>query len=97
VQRATYGRLLAGRPDTLPGYRLDPLPISDTEVVRVSGLAVHTTARATGDPADRIAGTVFALTPAELRATDAYEVDYRRVEVTLDSGAHAFLYVGRDA
>ena len=97
VQRAAFGRLLDGRPDALPGYALSPLPISDPEVVRISGLAVHTIARRTGDPADRIAGIVFAITPAELAAADAYEVDaYGRVEATLASGTRAFVYVGPD-
>jgi hypothetical protein len=77
---------------------LRPLAITDPEVVRISGLAVHTIACRTGDAADRIPGTVFALTTAELDATDAYEVDvYARVEVELDSGTRAFVYVGPDA
>jgi hypothetical protein len=98
VQRANYGRLLEGRPDALVAYALRPLPITDPEVVRISGLAVHTIACRTGNPADRITGTVFALTPTELAATDAYEVDvYGRAEVQLESGARAFVYIGPDA
>lgn len=98
VQRANYGRLLEGRPDALAGYVLRPLAITDPEVVRISGLAVHDIACRTGDPSDRIAGTVFALAPAELEATDAYEIDvYGRVEVELVSGRCAFVYVGPDA
>jgi len=53
VQRATYGRLLEGRSDVLVGYRLAPLAISDPEVVRISGKAVHTIARFSGEPGDR--------------------------------------------
>ena len=95
VQLATYRRELKGTPDALTGYRLDPLQISDPKVVRLSGKAVHKIARETGDPADRIPGVVFALSEAELAATDRYEVDvYGRVEVTLESGARAFVYVG---
>ena len=95
VQVANYGRPLEGTPDVLRGYRLAPLRISDPEVVRISRKAVHTIARQTGDPADRIAGVSFLLTPDELAATDRYEVDvYGRVEVTLESGARAFVYVG---
>jgi hypothetical protein len=98
VQQAIYGRLLDGRKDALAGYRLEPLPIENAEVVRVSGLRVHTIACRTGDPADRIAGMVFALTPAELQLTDAYEVDaYGRIEVELESGKRAHVYVGADA
>jgi hypothetical protein len=56
---------------------------------------VHSIARASGDPADRIAGVVFLLTEAELAATDRYEVDvYARVEVRLESGTRAWVYAG---
>lgn len=95
VQLANYGRPLDGVPDALAGYRLEDLTITDPEVVRLSGKAVHQIARETGDPADRIPGVVFRLTEAELAATDAYEVDvYARVEVRLESGTRAFVYVG---
>ena len=95
MQLANYGRPLDGIPDTLGGYRLEPLTITDPEVVRLSGKSVHQIARHSGDPADRIQGVVFELTEAELAATDAYEVDvYGRVEVTLESGTPAFVYVG---
>lgn len=95
VQLATYGRLLDGIPDALTGYRLRPLTITDPEVVRLSGKAVHTIACHSGDPADRITGQRFELTVAELAATDRYEVDvYAREEVELESGVRAFVYVG---
>ena len=95
VQRATFGRLLEGRPDTLIGYRLAPLVISNPGVVATSGLAVHTIACPTGDPADAIDGVVFAVNADELAACDLYETDaYARVEVTLRSGGRAFVYVG---
>jgi gamma-glutamylcyclotransferase (GGCT)/AIG2-like uncharacterized protein YtfP len=94
VQQATYGRLLTGKPDVLAGYRLVPLEITDPEVVRLSGKAVHTIAQATGNPADRIRGTLFELSHAELEGTDRYEVDaYSRVEATLESGRTAWTYV----
>lgn len=95
VQLAVYGHELVGETDTLVGYRLERLEISDPEVVRISGKVVHTIARASRDPADRISGTVFALSEAELKVTDAYEVDaYGRVEVILESGRTAWVYVG---
>ena len=96
VQRATYGRLLEGRPDALVGWSLEPMRISDAEVVRLSGLAVHTIARRTGRREDRIEGVVFAISEAELEATDAYEVDPVRIEEELESGARAFVYVHPD-
>jgi len=98
VQRATFGRLLDGRPDALPGYVLAPLAITDPEVVRLSGRAVHSIARRTGDPSHLIPGIVFEIDEAELERCDAYEVDaYARVEAALASGARAFVYVGPDA
>ena len=96
VQRATFGRLLDGRPDALAGFMLEPLEISSAEVVRISGAAVHTIARAAGNDSAPIAGVVFALTSAELEAADRYEVDARRIEVTLVSGSRAFVYVAVD-
>ena len=95
VQLATFGRLLEGRPDSLPGFAEAPLPITDPKVIETSGAAVHTIAVPTGNPADSIPGVVFRITPAELAAADAYEVDaYARVEVELASGIRAFVYVG---
>jgi hypothetical protein len=51
-------------------------------------------ARASDDSADRICGTLFEISEAELAATDDYEVDvYGRVEVSLESGRTAFIYI----
>ena len=94
VQRATFGRLLEGKPDALTGFALAPLPIDDPYVIATSGSALHQIARPTGDPADRIEGLVFEITPAELEAADRYEVDtVKRIEAELASGARAFVYV----
>lgn len=95
VQLATCGRLLDGTSDTLGGYRLEAVTITDPGVVRLSGKAVHSIARHSADPADRIPGVVFLITSEELAAIDRYEVGvYGRVEVALDSGTRAFVYVG---
>jgi hypothetical protein len=96
VQIANYGRLLGGEPDGLAGYRLEAVDIGDPEVVRISGKSVHTIAKASNDPNDRVPGVVFALTEAELAATDAYESNaYARLEVVLESGRSAWVYVAR--
>jgi gamma-glutamylcyclotransferase (GGCT)/AIG2-like uncharacterized protein YtfP len=95
VQLAIHGRELAGDADSLAGYRLAPLTITDPHVVKLSGKAVHTIARATGSPEDHIPGTLFEITEDELAASDAYEVDvYSRTAVTLESGRTAWVYVG---
>jgi hypothetical protein len=96
VQRATFGRLLDGRPDALPGYRLGTLAIRDEQVIALSGMAVHQAALRTCDPADLVPGTRFRITAAELAAADSYEVDdMKRIEARLASGTLAFVYVRR--
>ena len=97
VQRATFGRRLEGRPDVLPGFAVSPMTITDPHVVAVSGAAVHTIARATGNPADRVEGIVFWVSPDELASADRYESGpIRRISVRLASGAEAFVYVAAD-
>lgn len=95
VQLDTFGRLLAGEPDTLPGYTIDYVEIVDPRVVDVSGLSMHPAVRATGNPLDKVVGRVLHVSVAELDAADTYEVPlYRRIRVTLASGREAWVYVG---
>jgi hypothetical protein len=94
VQLANYGRPLEGSPDALLGYRLEVLADRDPDAVRVSGTKTHLVVRETADPADRVPGVVFLLTSKELETTDKYEgSDYRRAELTLESGRRALVYV----
>jgi gamma-glutamylcyclotransferase (GGCT)/AIG2-like uncharacterized protein YtfP len=95
VQKATFGRELAGHDDELPGFATTTLEITDPDVLAVSSQTHHPILVETGDEADRVAGTVFELTDDELAAADGYEVDdYHRVLVRLASGALAWVYVG---
>jgi gamma-glutamylcyclotransferase (GGCT)/AIG2-like uncharacterized protein YtfP len=97
VQLATFGRRLEGRPDALAGFALSPMAITDPHVVATSGSAVHTIARASGNPRDRIAGVAFTLTPAEIEAADRYEAGpIERIRVRLESGIEAWVYVAAD-
>lgn len=94
VQRETFGRLLAGSADALVGYARTMVEITDPQVLATSGERFHPIVSETGDPADSVAGTVFAITKAELDAADTYEVsDYRRVLARLASGTDAWVYV----
>lgn len=94
VQMATFGRRLAGSSDALAGFELVPLQIEDETVVAISGKAQHTMATFTGLASDVIAGTVFAVTPDEIRNADTYEVAaVERVAVVLRSGVRAWAYV----
>ena len=94
VQIATFGRLLVGASDALPGFDLVSLTIEDQRVIAVSGKARHTMARFTGRASDVISGLVFAVTPDEIQNADKYEVPaVKRVSVVLRSGVRAWVYV----
>ena len=94
VQRATFGRLLTGRPDALVGFEQAMVLIEDPQVVATSGMTHHPIVRPSTDPASRVPGTVFEVTAAEIRSADEYEVSaYRRIAVKLASGAQAWVYV----
>jgi len=95
VQLDTFGRLVAGEPDVLPGYTIDYVEIEDQRVVELSGASVHPVLRETGNAVDKVMGSVLHLTADEVDAADEYEVSlYRRVRVTLGSGRVAWVYVG---
>jgi gamma-glutamylcyclotransferase (GGCT)/AIG2-like uncharacterized protein YtfP len=94
VQLSSFGRLLAGTPDALPGYRREMLEITDAAVLAASGERFHPVVVPSGNAEDEIPGTVFQITAGELAAADKYEVaDYKRIEVALKSGLRAWVYV----
>ncbi|MBS0625162.1 MAG: gamma-glutamylcyclotransferase [Verrucomicrobia bacterium] len=94
VQMTTFGRKLAGHPDSLPGYYLKKVKITDPEVIAKSGEDVHSIIHFSGDPKDQIPGMVFQISKEELERADQYEVDdYKRVQVKLLSGISAWVYV----
>ena len=94
VQIASFGRLLKGADDALPGYRRSVIEITDPDVIAKSGAKFHPIVAASDDPTDEVAGKVFEITEVELAAADAYEVsDYKRVLARLKSGLQAWVYV----
>lgn len=98
VQLSTFGRLLDGSADALPGFEQTLVKIEDAEVVATSGQTHHPILRFTGDPAHSVAGRVFRISPDELAQADRYEVAaYRRVSVTLASGLQSWVYVAAEA
>ena len=96
VQRATFGRLLDGEDDALPGFAVGSITLTDPTVIALSAAAVHPILRRSADLGAAVAGTALAVTDDELLAADAYEpAEYERVAVTLASGRRAFVYVER--
>ena len=86
VQRATFGRLLHGERDELPGF--------EPSFVTTGGTR-HANVTFNGRSDSRVAGTVFEITGGELEAADEYErtAAYGRILVTLASGKQAWVYV----
>jgi hypothetical protein len=94
VQLSTFGRRLAGDPDTLSGYELSQVRIEDPKVVETSGQTHHPIVKFTGSAGNIVRGTVFRITPQELLNADQYEVSaYTRIAVKLGSGATAWAYI----
>ena len=93
VQRELLGRLVRMDDDALLGFEAVPVEIDHPDVIEFSGSSTHL-ALVPGDPAARIAGKVLHVTEADLPPLDDYEGDeYRRIEVTLESGTRAWVYV----
>jgi len=98
VQLTTFGRKLTGQIDSLPGYSLKKVQITDPEVIAKSGEDLHYIIHFSGNPEDRIPGIVFKISPAELEQADKYEVaDYKRIQVKLLSDASAWVYVSTNS
>lgn len=95
VQTDTFGRELAGQPDSLPGYTISLIPILDAELAAADGQSHYANAERSSNPEDAISGTVFEVTDEELLLADRYEAPahYRRILVTLRSGQQAWVYV----
>lgn len=94
VQLDTFGRLLEGDDDVLPGFTVDYAEIDDRRVVDLSGADVHPIVRVTHNPLDKVIGKALWVTEDELDASDEYEVAlYRRISVELASRRVAWVYV----
>jgi hypothetical protein len=95
VQLSTFGRLLAGEPDALPGFEPSLVKIEDAHVATATGRTHHANVTFNGRRDSRVTGTVFEITDAELSVADEYErqASYTRVPVTLASGKQAWVYV----
>ena len=95
VQLSTFGRLLQGQRDELPGWEPSSVRIEDPQLVATSGRTHHANVTFNGRDDGRVRGTVFEVTEAELAAADRYEerAAYKRVSVLLASGKTAWVYI----
>ena len=94
AQMATFGWRLTGSNEALEGFELVPLEITDSPVIEISGKAHHTMARFTNRASDVVSGSVFRVTPEEIRKADDYEVAaVNRAAIVLRSGLRAWAFV----
>jgi hypothetical protein len=94
VQLATFGRLLAGKPNAILGFQETMMEMKDPEVIAISGKTHHPIAAFSGNPRHRVDGMAFEVSDDELRRADGYETNpaYRRFEAQLMSGGKAWVY-----
>ena len=95
VQILTFGRLLQGQSDELPGFEPSLVKIENPQVVAASGETHYANVAFNGRADSRVSGIVFEITDSELAAADKYErqAKYERVLVTLASGRQAWVYL----
>ncbi|MBV8059915.1 MAG: gamma-glutamylcyclotransferase [Alphaproteobacteria bacterium] len=96
VQLSTFKRKLQGQADCLTGFCEEYVEIRDPAVLAASRKKYHPILIYSGDTEDSVSGTVYLITDEELLLADQYEVaDYMRVEVQLNSGLKAWVYVDK--
>lgn len=96
VQAELFGGPVPTTEDSLPGWRLDWVTITDPDVIATSGSDRHPILRHR-DASGSVPGVFLELDDAQLERADAYEVDdYIRIPVTLASGVAAWVYVAAD-
>jgi gamma-glutamylcyclotransferase (GGCT)/AIG2-like uncharacterized protein YtfP len=97
VQLELFGRTLKMEPDALVGFKKEKIIIKDETVVGLSGEEEHVIISYNGNDSDVIAGAVLSITLEELERADKYETDdYKRIQVTLQSGKQSWVYVKSD-
>ena len=97
MQLATYGRVLRGDPDELIDWVRTSIDVPGTHKAAAAGITHYANVERAPGSGNRVAGTVFEITDAELAAADAYELDaeYIRVVAELGSGQSAWVYVSQ--
>ena len=94
LQLDTFGRVVHTETDVLPGYTTSLSRRPDPRIAERIGPITQRVLRRTGDPRDKVVGTVLRLSEAELDAADELVgPPFRRLPVTLESGRGAWVYV----
>jgi gamma-glutamylcyclotransferase (GGCT)/AIG2-like uncharacterized protein YtfP len=94
TQVALFGRVLPGAGDTLTGYKIATIEITDKAFLSKGEDKYQRTLVPSDDKNDTIKGTVLEVSGEELLVADTYEpVNYKRIKVKLASGKEAWIYI----
>lgn len=94
TQLELFGRILKGAADTLPGYKIATIEISDKTFLAKGEGKFQQTLIHTRNNRDKVTGTVFEITGEELSLCDKYEPsNYTRIITRLTSGQEAWIYL----
>jgi hypothetical protein len=94
VQIELFGRILIGACDILKGYRISTIQIKDELFLSKSSQPYYSIAINSGEKEDGIDGVAFEISQEELLLADQYEPEeYKRIDVKLESGKNAWVYV----
>ena len=94
VQMDLFGRTLTGSADVLTCYKMSFIKITDTAFLSHGEETYQKTLVTSGDKNDKVSGTALEVTSSELLIADKYEpANYKRVNVRLESGKTAWIYI----
>lgn len=94
VQLKIYGRELTGTNDTLTGYKIENLQVTDKSILDENNQNFQPIAVQTNSEKDQISGKIFEITTEELFKTDLCKTDNcKRVSKTFESGIKAWVYI----
>ena len=97
TQLELFKRKLQGFADTLKGYKIATIEITDESFLSKGEDKFQKTLVDTNNNVDIINGTVLELDPEELLLTDKYEPpNYKRIKVKLGSGKKAWIYIAAE-
>ena len=89
LQQKLFGKILKGKQDCLKGYHLGKITIPKNETG-----SIYPAIRVSENDTDEVAGYLYEISQKELQMAKDYEGDtYELIEVTLDSGAEAVVFI----
>lgn len=96
VQIDLFGRILAGSADVLRGYRISIIEITD-ETFLSKGEGKYQKTLIISNSSDIVDGIALEITGEELLLADKYEPkNYKRINVMLESGKKAWIYIATE-